>query len=719
MSQPHRVSRWFRPLAFVLFALQGSPSHAQWTQTHGPRGGLIRAFATAPDGAGGASLYSGQFRVWRTDDRGANWAHLGNGLTESNSLSLLAVPDGSGGNDIIVGTTNGIFRSSDDGASWSPAGSGVPANLSIYALTAGPNGAGGTNLYAGTYLGDAYRSTDGGGSWTAIHSGLPLGQAHVHAMTTTASGTVLAGTGNGIYRSTNFGASWTRVFTLYGLSFARNGATLYAGTSNGVYRSTNDGASWTPINTGLNYTWVYAMAAIPEGSSVTLFAGAGGVLRSTDGGASWAPASDGLTNTSVQVLITAPRADGGTDLYAGTSEGIFRTSDLGASWTNVSFVYSYPQGLDVTPSGAILAGTDADVFRSTDGGATWTDTQVNAPTLDFAINPHGVAGVSLFAGGATSGMFKSTDDGATWVAANNSLDDLEVNSVGAVPNGSGGTNVIAGTYSGIFVSTNDGGYWQHVEPNAMPLDWVVTPNGSGGHDVFGGGFGGVWRSTDGGMTWTPRGLGGEIPQAMAATGGGARLFAGGSPFGVHRSTDGGATWSPVHDGLTNLAITALLSPDGTNLFAGGAGGVYLTTDQGESWTPVGEGLTTGVFSLAVSADGSTLIAGSTGFGVWTRPIAEMITAPLGVDPAAPRGPSPLSVRVNPASGPVEFVVPRSEAADAIEVFDVGGRSVDVLSIPPGARSVAWHWGRVASRPGVYLARLRSRDHESVRFVVIR
>ena len=54
------------------------------------------------------------------------------------------------------------------------------------------------------------------------------------------------------------------------------------------------------------------------------------------------------------------------------------------------------------------------------------------------------------------------------------IDDPEVNSLGVVPNGSGGTNVIAGTYSGIFVSTNDGGSWQGVEPQAMPLDYVVT-----------------------------------------------------------------------------------------------------------------------------------------------------------------------------------------------------------------------------------------------------
>jgi hypothetical protein len=51
---------------------------------------------------------------------------------------------------------------------------------------------GGTNLYAGTFLGNAFRSSDQGATWTAINSGLPLNQANVNALVTTASGTILA-----------------------------------------------------------------------------------------------------------------------------------------------------------------------------------------------------------------------------------------------------------------------------------------------------------------------------------------------------------------------------------------------------------------------------------------------------------------------------------------------------------------------------------------------
>src|SRR6188474_3151330 len=131
-------------LSGLLVASHVGTSDAQWIQTNGPKGGFIRSFVAVPNG-GGTSLYAGQQRIWRTDDHGASWTHLGNGLTDPNPFVLLAVPNGSGGNDILVGTGNGIFRSNDNGVSWNASSAGVPANLAIYSLTSGPNGSGGTN----------------------------------------------------------------------------------------------------------------------------------------------------------------------------------------------------------------------------------------------------------------------------------------------------------------------------------------------------------------------------------------------------------------------------------------------------------------------------------------------------------------------------------------------------------------------------------------------
>ena len=683
---------WLAQVLFssvVLVALHAGTSYAQWTQTNGPKGGSVRSLLVVPDGAGGSSLWAGQIHIWRTDDNGASWTRFSNGLTDPNPFDLIAVPNGAGGNDILVGTNSGVFRSTNGGASWSTINNGL-TNLSIYSLASGTNGSGGTNLYAGTgsFAGTVFRSADNGASWTSVSSGLPVGQASVGALTTTASGTVLAGTGNGIYRTTNFGASWTRATTNMVFSFAMNGSTIYAGTSSGVWRSTNDGATWTAINNGMQFTWVYTVAAIPNGAGVTLFAGAGYVMRSTDNGATWTVVNNGMDIVGTYALATAPNAAGGTDLYAGTGEGVFRTSNNGDHWDNVSFIVSYIQGLEVTPTGAVLAGTESHIYRSIDAGTNWSKSTVGSPVTDFAVNLQGASGVSLFACGATFGIYKSTDDGATWFDSNNWIDDIEVNSLAVVPNGTGGSNIVAGVYSGIFLSTNDGGSWLNVNPNFMPLDWVVTPNGPGGHIILGGGFGGVVKSTNGGATWTQIGLGNQIVLGLAATSNGANVFAGGDAFGVYRTTDNGANWTLVNNGLTDIRIFDVLSPDGANLFAAGAGGVYLSTDDGNNWTHVGAGLTAGVLELAVSADGTTLLAGSGGFGVWKRPLSEMINAP---PPPTP----PSIASFAPASGPAgtEVTINGSNLSGATSVtfnlapassFTVDSGTQIRATVPPGA-----------------------------------
>lgn len=705
-------------LVGMLSTLHAGISNADWVQTNGPKGGSIGSLVTVPDMVGGTRLYAGQIRVWSTDDAGVSWSHHTNGITDPNAFTLLAVPV-SDRNDIFVGTNAGVFRSTNEGSSWSAINNGI-TNLSVYALASGPNSSGGINLYAGTYLGNAYRSTNNGENWTAIQSGLPTGY-NVNELITSSTGTVLAATMNGIYRSTNYGASWTQAFAgQYAFSFAKNGSTFYAGTSNGVYRSINDGASWTAINNGMQFSWVYSVAAIPGESGVSLFAGAGGVLRSTDNGATWIAANDGMTSVGVYALVTAPNESGGTDLYAGTSEGVYRTDDNGDNWANVSFVYSHVQGLEVTPSGAILAGTgfgSGDVFRTSDGGSSWTDTNSQSSAVEFAVNLQGVNGTSVFASSPLTGVHKSTDDGLTWNDSNNDIVDIEVNSITVMPNDTGGSNVIAGTYSGIVVSTNDGGNWQQVEPLSMPLDWVVTPNNSGGHDIFGGGFNGVWVSTDYGYTWSPLGLGGGIVQAMAATDDGANLFAGGDPFGVYRSTDHGATWTLVNDGLTDLRISALLSPDETNLFAAGPGGVFLSADNGNNWSPVGTGLTTGVLSLAISNDGLTLIAGTNAYGVWKRPLSEMIEETADSDDGSPVLSSAtmlLGNLPNPFRDgtTIHYALPQAMHARLV-IYDPAGRAVRTLlngMQVAGEGRVTWDGRnesglRVAS--GVYLYRLQA------------
>jgi hypothetical protein len=75
------------------------------------------------------------------------------------------------------------------------------------------------------------------------------------------------------------------------------------------------------------------------------------------------------------------------------------------------------------------------------------------------------------------------------------------------PNGTGGTNLFAGTGGGVFLSTNNGTSWSKVDTgltNTYVNVFAVSPNGAGGTNLFAGTEGrGVWRRPLSEMTSVP------------------------------------------------------------------------------------------------------------------------------------------------------------------------------------------------------------------------
>jgi len=116
---------------------------------------------------------------------------------------------------------------------------------------------------------------------------------------------------------------------------------------------------------------VHLLARVPQW---TIFAGTDeGVARSTDGGASWrlVPSSPEV----VRALAVDPRRP--RLVYAGGWEGVYRSEDGGESWTQVADSEVVGQqvwslALDPTRPGRLLAAGERGVFRSLDAGATWS-----------------------------------------------------------------------------------------------------------------------------------------------------------------------------------------------------------------------------------------------------------------------------------------------------------------------------------------------------------
>src|SRR3954447_20054508 len=133
---------------------------------------------------------------------------------------------------------------------------------------------------------------------------------------------------------------------------------------------------------------------------------AGGVWKTTSGGTTWFPLNDLMANLAVNSLAMDPN-DHNT-LYAGTGEGyfnldairgngIFKTIDGGANWTQLANTvpvnngFTRVQKIVVSKGNSqhVYAATRTGIFRSTDGGTNWTNISsgvtVNNGCMDLAI----------------------------------------------------------------------------------------------------------------------------------------------------------------------------------------------------------------------------------------------------------------------------------------------------------------------------------------------
>jgi phosphodiesterase/alkaline phosphatase D-like protein len=329
-----------------------------------------------------------------------------------------------------------------------------PSYATVQAFAIGPNGTGGTNLYAGVVYG-VLRSTNNGLSWTQVNNGLADTAIVVSLAVSPNNVTgadVFAGTAsNGVYLSTNNGSSWTQVNN--GLTNKKVRSLLAAGTSlfaltyettGSVFLSTNNGSSWTLVNNGLTNYDVNSFTECPDTTGALNFYAAawGGAFRSTNNGSSWTPA--GLSNLGVISIAGSSNEEGGINLFAGTNgNGVYFSSDNGSSWTQVN------NGI-------------TDLFISA-----------------IAVSPNGSGGSNLFAG-TFSGVFLSTNNGSNWTLVNNGLTNTFVGTLVV-----SGTTLIAGNNGGIFYAslanltaikeiTNSA---TNITTTTATLNGIVYPNG--------------------------------------------------------------------------------------------------------------------------------------------------------------------------------------------------------------------------------------------------
>jgi photosystem II stability/assembly factor-like uncharacterized protein len=208
------------------------------------------------------------------------------------------------------------------------------------------------------------------------------GYQSIQSVTTIPSGNsiLMVAYPNGIVRSTNGGTVWGAVNTglpatlSQVLSVFYNNSVLLAGTASGIYRSTNGGDSWALANTGMPTASAsnYVKKFFRSGNTTLAILSAnlssgGGIYRSTDDGTNWFSANNGLsTNMTIYQV-----AEIGGVLYAATSSGVSKSTNLGVSWSPIATANFTTYAIQGTAA-RMVAITAGGYKYSTNGGGTWT-----------------------------------------------------------------------------------------------------------------------------------------------------------------------------------------------------------------------------------------------------------------------------------------------------------------------------------------------------------
>jgi photosystem II stability/assembly factor-like uncharacterized protein len=383
---------------------------------------------------------------------------------------------------------------------------------------------------------------------------------------------------------------------------------LYFGTIDGqIYASSDAGTTWSRLE-GFNRPGVLVDNLIVDPrDSKTLYAAAhrhkepGGFFKSTDGGRTWRE-SEQLKSEGIHSLTQSSKNP--DLLLAGTNGGIWRSSNAGDRWEQLStsatpgLINVESLAFDPRNAEVIYAGTWYLPFKSTDGGETWniTKTGIIDDSDIFAIeiddnNPDHVIM------SACSGIYETRNAGANWKKVNG-IPSQSRRTRAILQNPAKPSTIYAGTTEGFWMSTNGGTDWkvttsrQSFEVNAIAVH-------SSNPDIvyIGTNNYGVMISRDGGRNFAPSngGYSGRRAYAILADREKpGRIYAttintatGGGYFFV--SNDGGVTWQLSARNMPQRLIAYSILQDATDgniIYLGTNYGLYRSIDRGASWSPV-------------------------------------------------------------------------------------------------------------------------------------
>ena len=254
---------------------------------------------------------------------------------------------------------------------------------------------------------------------------------------------------------------------------------IFAATNKGLFQSLDTGQTWGSL--GLPNDDVYD--AVFLGSAV-IAATDKGIQTRASASAAWQSRTYPVVNqNSTQATVqqrglpTYTLHTLGANIYAGTTRGVYRSQDGGATWTTTGTALAGKTVRNLVALGTTLfaAVWNDGVYRSQDNGATWTLVDVvPGSTVEKTFRTLAVYGTTVYAGSAEGNVYQSAN-GITWTkvvsAGNNGQSGLNARGVEALARY--GTTIVGAAYNGVAVSHNNGQTWSLMPVATQNINTIV------------------------------------------------------------------------------------------------------------------------------------------------------------------------------------------------------------------------------------------------------
>ncbi len=298
--------------------------------------------------------------------------------------------------------------------------------------------------------------------------------------------------------------------------------TIYVGSpSGGIWKSTDAGNSWVPLGDQLSVIGISGIAVDYANSDIIYIATGDrdggdtysiGILKSVDGGVSWSTTGSlgGQTN---DVIIDPTNS---SIVWAATSNGIYKSTNAGISWTNLRTGNFDDIELKPGDSQTVYGVTDERFYRTTNGSVFTQITSglpANSGRLGIGVTPANsdyVYILSATTGNGFQGIYRSTNSGTSFTARNTTTDIFESTQAWydmAIGVSDTDENLVFTGVLNVWESSNGGTSWSQVNSWSNPtgasythadIHFLKYYNGS----FYCGSDGGIYKSTDDGNNFT-------------------------------------------------------------------------------------------------------------------------------------------------------------------------------------------------------------------------